>query len=101
RLPGSSSSGRRLDALDQEARGSGTPRDGGVLLRADGHGLVTIRPRALVTACALGLPVALAGQDVGLLLGTEAPAVTLDDPDWKSVNLGLYVGNQPVLLEFW
>ena len=62
---------------------------------------MTIRLRALVTACALGLPVALAGQDVGLPLGTAAPAVTLDDLDGKSVNLGQYVGKQPVLLEFW
>src|SRR2546423_11404954 len=56
---------------------------------------------ALATACVLALPAALAGQDVGLPLGTAAPAVTLADLDGKAVDLGQYVGKQPVLLEFW
>jgi len=62
---------------------------------------VTTRLLALATACVLALPVALAGQDVGLPLGTAAPAVTLADLDGKTVDLGQYVGKQPVLLEFW
>jgi thiol-disulfide isomerase/thioredoxin len=62
---------------------------------------VTIRLLALATACALALPVALAGQDVGLPLGTKGPVVTLADLDGKAVDLGQYVGKQPVLLEFW
>jgi len=62
---------------------------------------VTTRLLALATACVLALPVALAGQDVGLPLGTAAPAVTLADLDGKAVDLGQYLGKQPVLLEFW
>jgi len=62
---------------------------------------VTTRLLALATACVLALPAALAGQDVGLPLGTAAPAVTLADLDGKTVDLGQYVGKQPVLLEFW
>ena len=60
-----------------------------------------MRLLALATGCLLALPVALAGQDVGLPLGTTGPAVTLADLDGKVVDLGQYVGKQPVLLEFW
>jgi thioredoxin-like negative regulator of GroEL len=62
---------------------------------------VTTRLLALATGCVLALPVALAGQDVGLPVGTKAPGVTLVDLDGKSVDLAQYVGKQPVLLEFW
>ncbi|PYP16055.1 MAG: hypothetical protein DMD52_08710 [Gemmatimonadetes bacterium] len=62
---------------------------------------MTMRLLALATGCLLALPVALAGQDVGLPLGTTGPAVTLADLDGKVVDLGQYVGKQPVLLEFW
>ena len=62
---------------------------------------MTTRLLALATACVLALPVALAGQDVGLPLGTAAPAVTLADLDGKAVDLGQYIGKRPVLLEFW
>src|SRR5205807_8370162 len=93
--------GRRLDVVDQEGRGRGAARDGGVLLHSNGHGLVTMRLLALATGCLLALPVALAGQDVGLPLGTTGPAVTLADLDGKVVDLGQYVGKQPVLLGFW
>jgi peroxiredoxin len=47
------------------------------------------------------LPAALKAQDIGLPIGTRAPAVALEDLDGKPVNLGRYVGRQPVLLEFW
>src|SRR5436309_16121640 len=87
-LPGGAPAGRRLDALDQEARGRGAARDGGVLLRSDGHGLVTMRLLALATVGTLALPVALAGQDVGLPLGTQAPPLTAVDLDGNPVALG-------------
>jgi len=54
-----------------------------------------------VLAVALALPPALRAQDVGLPIGTRAPAVVVADLDGKSVDLGSYVGKQPVLLEFW
>jgi len=43
----------------------------------------------------------LSAQDIGLSIGTKPPAVTVQDLDGKSVDLGRYVGKQPVLLEFW
>ena len=43
----------------------------------------------------------LRAQDVGLAVGTRAPAVAVEDLDGKSVDLGQYIGHQPVVLEFW
>ena len=54
---------------------------------------------ALAAACVL--PAALSAQDIGLPIGTRAPAVALEDLDGKPVDLGRYVGKQPMLLEFW
>jgi peroxiredoxin len=52
-------------------------------------------------ALALGAAAPLGAQDVGLAVGTRAPAVTVQDLDGKSVDLGQYIGHQPVVLEFW
>ena len=52
-------------------------------------------------AVALAVPPVLGAQDVGLPIGTRAPAVALQDLDGKPVDLGRYVGKQPLLLEFW
>jgi peroxiredoxin len=52
-------------------------------------------------ALALAVPPVLGAQDIGLPIGTRAPAVALEDLDGKPVDLGAYVGKQPVLLEFW
>ena len=57
----------------------------------------------------LGVMVALAGagaapllaQDIGLSVGTKAPAVTVQDLDGKPVDLGRSVGHEPLVLEFW
>ena len=62
---------------------------------------MTTRLLTLAVVSTLVLPVGLAGQDVGLPLGTKAPDVTVVDLDGKSVDLGQYVGKQPVLPEFW
>ncbi len=43
----------------------------------------------------------LGAQDVGLAVGTKAPVVAVEDLDGKSVDLGQYIGRQPVVLEFW
>jgi peroxiredoxin len=56
---------------------------------------------AFTLAAALVLPAALSAQDIGLPVGTRAPAVALEDLDGTPVDLGRYVGKQPVLLEFW
>jgi peroxiredoxin len=56
---------------------------------------------AFTLAAALVLPASLSAQDIGLPVGTRAPAVALEDLDGTPVDLGRYVGKQPVLLEFW
>lgn len=43
----------------------------------------------------------LSAQDIGLELGSVAPAAKLETLDGKPANLSEYVGKQPVLLEFW
>ena len=54
-----------------------------------------------VLAAALAVPSVLGAQDIGLPIGTKAPAVAVEDLDGKPVDLGAYVGQQPVLIEFW
>ncbi len=56
---------------------------------------------AFALAAALALAPTLGAQDIGLPVGTKAPAVTVEDLDGKPVDLGRYVGKQPVVLEFW
>jgi thiol-disulfide isomerase/thioredoxin len=57
--------------------------------------------RLWLLALLAAAPAALAGQDIGLPLGTRAPPVTLADLDGKPVNLDQSIGRQPVVLEFW
>src|SRR5205814_10275085 len=71
----------------------------GVLLGADGHSPVT--RDGWVLARAPGLRPALQAQDIGLAVGTQAPAVTVEDLDGKPVDRGRYIGKHPVMLEFW
>jgi thiol-disulfide isomerase/thioredoxin len=40
-------------------------------------------------------------QDIGIKVGSVAPAAALQRLDGTSVNLSEYIGKQPVLLEFW
>ena len=41
------------------------------------------------------------GQETGLPVGTRAPAVAVPDLDGKPVDLGQYLGKQPLFLEWW
>jgi peroxiredoxin len=55
---------------------------------------------------ALGLVAALpasgaAAQEVGLAVGTRAPAVAVHDLDGKAVDLAKYLGKEPLFLEWW
>ena len=53
-------------------------------------------------ALALAGPSALRAQDdVGLPVGTAAPAAAVQDLDGKPVDLAQAVGKKPVLIEFW
>ena len=56
----------------------------------------------VVLALVLGVGATqLPAQESGIAVGTRAPAVKVNDLDGKPVDLGQYVGKQPVLLEFW
>jgi thiol-disulfide isomerase/thioredoxin len=41
------------------------------------------------------------GQDLGIEVGSRAPAVTVHTVDGKPVDLGQYIGKTPMLIEFW
>ncbi len=55
------------------------------------------------TALALASPLSLRAQDddIGLPIGSAAPAAAVQDLDGQPVDLAQLVGKQPVLLEFW
>jgi peroxiredoxin len=40
-------------------------------------------------------------QETGLAVGSRAPAVAVRDLDGKTVDLGQYLGKQPLFLEWW
>jgi peroxiredoxin len=48
-----------------------------------------------------GLAGRASAQDEGIAIGAKAPAVVVNDIDGEPVDLGTYLGKQPVLLEFW
>jgi thiol-disulfide isomerase/thioredoxin len=54
---------------------------------------------ALVVALAGGS--ALRAQDIGLELGSAAPAAKVETLDGAPADLASYVGKKPVLIEFW
>jgi thiol-disulfide isomerase/thioredoxin len=43
----------------------------------------------------------LLAQDLGIEVGAQAPAVTVQSLDGKPVDLGSYIGKTPMLIEFW
>ena len=54
------------------------------------------------TAVALTVIAGAAGaQDLGVKLGTTAPAAAVTTLDGASANLAKYVGKSPVVMEFW
>jgi thiol-disulfide isomerase/thioredoxin len=60
----------------------------------------TVAATAVVLA-ALPLANAALAQDLGIEVGSKAPAVTVQSLDGKQVDLGLYIGKTPMLIEFW
>ena len=54
---------------------------------------------AALAAVSLATP-ALA-QDLGIEVGSTAPAVIVHTLDGKQVDLGQYIGKKPMLIEFW
>ena len=65
-----------------------------------------LRRPAVLLAAALGLTALAAGPaaaqvESGIAVGARAPIVTVNDLAGKPVDLGRYVGKQPVVLEWW
>jgi thiol-disulfide isomerase/thioredoxin len=57
---------------------------------------------ALATALLLALtPHGARAQDLGLEIGTKAPAAVVHTLDGKEADLAQYIGKTPVLMEFW
>jgi thiol-disulfide isomerase/thioredoxin len=56
-----------------------------------------------VAALAFASPASVRAQDgdVGLAIGSAAPAAAVEDLDGRPVDLAQVVGRKPVLLEFW
>jgi thiol-disulfide isomerase/thioredoxin len=88
--------GHRSWGMGHGARGMGN--------RTRGRGLPA---RALVAGVALALGLSLtprasaSAQDMGIEVGTTAPAAAVQTLDGKAANLDQYVGKMPVLIEFW
>jgi len=55
---------------------------------------------ALLAAASLASTPALA-QDLGIEVGAQAPAVTVQSLDGKQIDLAKYIGKTPMLIEFW
>ena len=53
----------------------------------------------VVAACSIAGPAA--AQDLGIEVGSKAPAVVVNSLDGKQVDLGKYIGKTPMLIEFW
>jgi thiol-disulfide isomerase/thioredoxin len=55
---------------------------------------------ALLATASLASAPALA-QDLGIEVGAQAPAVSVQSLDGKQIDLGSYIGKTPMLIEFW
>jgi len=57
----------------------------------------------LATVFVVGMLAAtpILAQDLGIEVGTKAPAVRVQALDGKQVDLGNYIGKTPMLIEFW
>ncbi len=61
---------------------------------------VTNRFAVAIAAVFLAAPVARA-QEVGIAVGKHAPAAVVETLDGAKVDLARYIGQSPVVLEFW
>jgi peroxiredoxin len=55
--------------------------------------------RALAAVAVAAAP--LAAQDLGIAVGEKAPGGPLETLTGQTVDLGSYIGKQPVVIEFW
>ena len=66
--------------------------------------LLTAHPVAAVGALFLGgvlTSLTLGAQEAGIALGAQAPGAAVESLDGKAVNLTQFIGEKPVVLEFW
>ncbi|MFI5228139.1 MAG: TlpA family protein disulfide reductase [Gemmatimonadales bacterium] len=62
---------------------------------------MTYLTRLSIAALAIALPAAARAQDLGVAVGSAAPAAAVATLDGKSANLSQYIGKTPMLIEFW
>jgi cytochrome c biogenesis protein CcmG/thiol:disulfide interchange protein DsbE len=60
-----------------------------------------MRRLTLAAALLLAIPAAVRAQDLGLSVGTLAPAAAVQTLDGRATDLAQYIGKGPVLIEFW
>ena len=57
--------------------------------------------RLLLALALLAAPLAARAQDLGVPVGSKAPAAVVESLDGKPVDLGAWIGKTPLLIEFW
>jgi thiol-disulfide isomerase/thioredoxin len=62
---------------------------------------LTLSIGAAIALLTVGAPRAAVAQDLGITVGTHAPAATVTTLAGARSNLSQYVGKGPVVLEFW
>ena len=60
-----------------------------------------MRSLALLAFASLVLASSLDAQELGISVGDKAPGGVLETLDGKKVDIGTYLGKQPVLIQFW
>jgi thiol-disulfide isomerase/thioredoxin len=55
----------------------------------------------LLATVALAVPMAARAQDLGIEVGSAAPAAKVQTLDGKAADLAQYIGKTPVIMEFW
>jgi len=81
-----------------QAGGRASGRAGGPAGRRVGQ--LALRMVALVFALSASPPARLSAQ-VGIGLGSAAPAVTVNDLDGKPYEFSTFIGKKPALIQFW
>lgn len=54
-----------------------------------------------ITLAGVSIATTAVAQDLGIEVGSKAPAVVVHSLDGKQVDLGRYIGKTPMLIEFW
>jgi thiol-disulfide isomerase/thioredoxin len=60
-----------------------------------------MRTLALVALTSVVLSATSSAQELGIRVGDKAPGGVLETLDGKKVDIGTYIGKQPVVIQFW